>query len=162
MKFVNTLLLSLAASVVSAAPAATPVDDGSVSVPTEAILGRIDLNPEEFPYIVSDGENTSIVLFNTTILDEAYSGVTKRDAEPWGWIKFFPGQPIGKREADASPWGWIKFFPGQPIGKRDAEAEPWGWIKFFPGQPIGKRDAEAEPWGWIKFFPGQPIGKRED
>lgn len=163
MKFINTLLLTLAASVVSAAPTAT---DGSFAVPTEAILGKIDLAADEFPFLVSDGEHTSVVLLNSTVMDEAYSTVTKRDAEPWGWIRFFPGQPIGKREAEAeaSPWGWIRFFPGQPIGKReaDAEAEPWGWIKFFPGQPIGKRDAVAEPWGWIRFFPGQPIGKRED
>lgn len=166
MKFFNTLLLALTASVVSAAPTAT-TDDDSVTIPSEAIVGQFSLAPEEYPVFVHQNDTSFVLLLNSTVLDEAYSSNSKRDAEAWGWIKFRPGQPINKREADASPWGWIKFRPGQPINKREADASPWGWIKFRPGQPINKReaeadaDADAEAWGWIKFRPGQPINKRE-
>lgn len=158
MKLLNTLLLAITASAVSAAPTATEVDD-SMTVPTEAIVGEYALASEEFPVFISQDDQSFVLILNTTVLDTAYDSVSKRDAEASpGWIKFWTGQPINKREADASP-GWIKFWTGQPINKRDAQASP-GWIKFWTGQPINKRDAEASP-GWIKFWTGQPINKRE-
>jgi mating pheromone alpha-factor len=72
-------------------------------------------------------------------------------------------------EPEAAWHSKFRYFPGQPIGKRDAEADP-AWhskFRYFPGQPIGKREAEAEAEAdpaWhskFRYFPGQPIGKRE-
>jgi hypothetical protein len=55
-------------------------------------------------------------------------------------------------EPEAAWHSKFRYFPGQPIGKREAEAEALAeadpaWhskFRYFPGQPIGKREADEE------------------
>lgn len=171
MKFLPTVLFALATSYVAAAPAYTS-DEEVLAAPTEAIIGQFSLSSDEYPVIVSQNEQTYIVLLNSTIMDEAYADTTKRDAK-WGWIRFRKGQPVNKREAEAdAKWGWIRFRKGQPVNKRDAgadaeayaeaEADAYETSEYEIGEPAAKRDAEADAkWGWIRFRKGQPVNKRE-
>lgn len=136
MKFSTTAIFAAAASLVSAAPAASPTTsavpsavESSFGVPTEAIIGQFSFDSDEYPLSVVYGDHRYIVLVNSTIMDQAYASLSNDKT---------------KREAEAG-WGWLRFAPGEPFVKRDAEAEAgWGWLRFAPGEPFVKREVKAD------------------
>ena len=111
--------------------------------------------------------------------------VYKREAAPEALYKWWPGEPMYKRdaeanplakreaepEAEANPEALYKWWPGEPMYKR--EAAPL--YKWWPGEPMYKREAEANPLAkreaapeaeanpeaLYKWWPGEPMYKRE-
>lgn len=163
MKLSFAFLAAAAAVFVSAAPTADVTDSNDIVFPTEAVLGKFELAKDEIPIYVGEGDESYIVLLNSTIVDLAFADVSssssnaKREAEAWGWVRYRVGQIQAKREAEADPWGWVKYRVGQIQAKRDADASPWGWVKYRVGQIQAKRDAnaDADAWGWVTYRPGQ-------
>ena len=134
MKF-TTAIASIAAAVAFSSAAAineTQLSNGTyVDLPQEAILSFLDLtdSPEVSVYPISEGSKTGLIFVNSTIVDQAYNETTaltrKREAVA---------------EAEADPWAWIRMWPGAVMfTKRDAEAdanadaEAWAWIRMWPG-----------------------------
>lgn len=147
--------IALLSTVIAAPITEKESDDSSIKVPSEAILGFLDLTADDDVGLVkiNNGTHSGILFLNTTIASIAYANETilsKREAsaeaDPWKWLSLRVGQPIYKREA--SP-------------EAEAEADPWKWLSFRVGQPIYKREAspeaEADPWKWLSFRIGQPI-----
>lgn len=147
--------IALLSTVIAAPITEKESDDSSIKVPSEAILGFLDLTADDDVGLVkiNNGNHSGILFLNTTIASIAYANETilsKREAsaeaDPWKWLSLRVGQPIYKREA--SP-------------EAEAEADPWKWLSFRVGQPIYKREAspeaEADPWKWLSFRIGQPI-----
>lgn len=172
--------IALLSTVIAAPITEKESDDSSIKVPSEAILGFLDLTADDDVGLVkiNNGTHSGILFLNTTIASIAYANETilsKREAsaeaDPWKWLSLRVGQPIYKREAspeaEAEPWEWLSLRVGQPLYKREAspeaeaEADPWKWLSFRVGQPIYKREAspeaEADPWKWLSFRIGQPI-----
>lgn len=143
--------IALLSTVIAAPITEKESDDSSIKVPSEAILGFLDLTADDDVGLVkiNNGTHSGILFLNTTIASIAYANETI----------------LSKREAsaEADPWKWLSLRVGQPIYKREAspEAEPWKWLSFRVGQPIYKREAspeaEADPWKWLSFRIGQPI-----
>lgn len=147
--------IALLSTVIAAPITEKESDDSSIKVPSEAILGFLDLTADDDVGLVkiNNGTHSGILFLNTTIASIAYANETilsKREAsaeaDPWKWLSLRVGQPLYKREA--SP-------------EAEAEADPWKWLSFRVGQPIYKREAspeaEADPWKWLSFRIGQPI-----
>lgn len=144
MKFA-TVVFSAICLISSALGAPTDVSAGDLKIPSEAIVGFLDLAKDNDIGVIpfSNGTSSGLLFVNTTILETAREGsksLGKRSADAWHWISLRKGQPMYKREANA-----------------EAEADPWHWISLRTGQPMYKRDADAQPWHWISLRKGQPM-----
>ncbi|KAG0683121.1 Mating factor alpha precursor N-terminus [Kluyveromyces marxianus] len=121
--------IALLSTVIAAPITEKESDDSSIKVPSEAILGFLDLTADDDVGLVkiNNGTHSGILFLNTTIASIAYANETILKASP-------------EAEAEADPWKWLSFRVGQPIYKREAspeaEADPWKWLSFRIGQPI--------------------------
>ncbi|KAG0674310.1 Mating factor alpha precursor N-terminus [Kluyveromyces marxianus] len=134
--------IALLSTVIAAPITEKESDDSSIKVPSEAILGFLDLTADDDVGLVkiNNGTHSGILFLNTTIASIAYANETI----------------LSKREASAEADPWKEASP-----EAEAEADPWKWLSFRVGQPIYKREAspeaEADPWKWLSFRIGQPI-----
>ncbi|CCF56975.1 hypothetical protein KAFR_0B06780 [Kazachstania africana CBS 2517] len=153
MKFTGVLsALSLLSSAVLAETESQSTE--AISVPSEAIIGYLDLDGANDVAIIPlvNTTDSGLLFVNTTIYEQA----SNED-----------NVSLKKREADADAWHWLSIAPGQPMyikrdANADADAEAWHWLSISPGQPMyikrdANADADAEAWHWLSIAPGQPM-----
>ncbi|CCF57206.1 hypothetical protein KAFR_0C02130 [Kazachstania africana CBS 2517] len=161
MKF--STILSTAAFVSSSVMAApvnvTETEQENLAIPSEALIGYLDLKGDDDISIlpVSNSTNSGLLFLNSTILTQAMNENTEA--------------ALSKREADANAWHWLSISPGQPMyikrdanADADADADAWHWLSISPGQPMyikrdanADADADADAWHWLSISPGQPM-----